>query len=272
MPMKDEFGRQGLSHKHNRVTFPTFSAINHTYKKLPQGYTVGMISEIENLGLKAVLCKAGTAGIANKWLLVESHQRWSEDADLPSAAAKGQNKVTINTSATFTKDELNGGYLWIVGGTGLAEDGAGANTQFRKLLISGNPARSGAASNIAIELAGNLPVNLDTTTDIIVEGNMFAKTGIGTATPSNKALGLNFLVVPADEYYWAIFFGDVPADVGSATVGQTLMKAASGKLAAATSSNERLGRVKHAGAIDIITLDIPGIDPQYSQAVDLPAA
>lgn len=282
MPMKDEFGRTGISHKHNRVTFPTFSNIHATYKKLPDGYTVGMISEIENLGLKAVLCKNGSTALP-KWVLTESNSLWIEDTNLSAAAAKGQNKVEVVTASAITasalpKDSLNGGYLWVTGGEGLVEDGAGNKTGFRKLLIAGNDAGNNTANqSITIYLAGNLRANLNTTTDVIVEQNQYMHAIIGTdGNPTRKVLGETVLPVPTNEYYWAVFYGDMPANAGTAARGARIIKAASGAVQASTAgkllTHEILGRVKHQGTQDIITLDIRGIDLQNSQAVDVPAA
>lgn len=275
--MKSEFGRSGKSHRFNRVTFPSFSDIENTYKSLPDTYTVGMISEIEDLGFKAVLCKNGNTALG-KWLMTESKSRWIEDTNLAATTARRASSVEVVTAAALTaaslpEDSLTGGFLWITGGTGLKEDGAGNKTLFRKLLIAGNDAGNNSANqSITINLAAPLPVALDTTTDVLVEGSAYFNTGAGTTTTANKALGMTVLPVPANEYYWAVFYGDMPTEnaiTGTPAAGNPVGKIAGGGLGKKTASTiisgQILGHVKYQGTQDIVTLDIRGIDLQPTQ-------
>ena len=264
--MRPGFGQTGYSVQNNRVTLPTFSHIEQTYEKLPDGYNTGLIAEIEGLSVKAVLCKNGSTAIA-KWTVAESNIRFIEEANLATDVPQRSKTVSIVTNLTaaaLPEDRLAGGWLWIVGGTGIKDSGA-----YRKLLIAGNEAGDGTGP-IDITLAGGTPVALDNTTDVIVEESNYGNTKIGAATDAHKTVGITPIEIPANEYWWAVFEGDIPAFT---TVGQGLLviKGASGAPTTKTATKETIGRVKYKTTNttmpDIITLFIQGIDVQKSQSV-----
>ena len=105
---------------------------------------------------------------------------------------------------------------------------------------------------------------LDTTTDVIVLSSMFNNTKVGSATLGHKTLGQSLIVIPANEYYWAVFEGDVPANAGSVANGTLVKKGASGAYVAATATANSDGFVKYqtTTTVDIVSLHIQGIDVQ----------
>jgi len=267
--MRANFGRSGHSLRQNRVTLPAVS-LQHTYESIPDGYHIGLQADIESLGVSAVLCKNGGTAL-DKWKLAATHSTTVVDNDLAAATAKGEKTISISTALAATvlsKDVMAGGYLWIVGGTGLPSTGA-----FKKYLLAGNDVGDGTGP-IDFHLESPLEEDLDTTTDVIAIQSYFNNTAVGTAG-RNKVVGVPMVDVPADHYWWAVYKGDMlvqHSETHAVAGAKTqLMPAAAGKVALRDDGGdvvaEIVGFAKYQNAAAnndyvVVTLDISFLDQQ----------
>ena len=254
---------QGMSLSVNRVALPEIESLEETYTNLPSGLELGFIGEVESARLKAVFCRNRSGLTIPKWRCTQGAAVGMIDlsGEIGSEESiRGETEVFINfpaaaTATTHPKDIFEGGDLWIVGGTGLTK-----NHGFRKFPIKGNSAGFGTAGVGRIYLESPMPIELDGSTDVILVNSPFATAQISTDSPILPTLGQTLAEVKDDEYYWAVFEGDVPANVASsASTGLLLAPTSSGGYAAASGAGPEVATFKFKSTQDLITMHVSGI-------------
>lgn len=178
------------------------------------------------------------------------------DSNIPAAVSLGADTFQIAATGV-TEDQYAGGVMFVYGGTG----------QGTRVGIMSNTATVGG--NITIRLVSDLPVALDTTSDVRLIGSLFNNVVEGTDS-RNLALGTAIQAVPANRYFWAgygVTQGIANADIASgANDGTPIIKAATGEFAAQPDTNlkREIGMILQSGAItanDVVSifLNPPGV-------------
>ena len=212
---------EGLSLAVNRVALPAIESFIETYTKLPDDLFLGFPAELE--GLKGVLCRnSGTALAEN---VVAQRQG--------SAVASNS---TVNDSNVFFDAKTGEKTLYIDAASIDADAWADQH-----IYLAGHPlpyiilenAASATISSVddVVEVSLNRPLikNVDSNTTLTRQKNVFDDVVIGAANGS-KALGMTMASVPADDYFWAVYYGRIYKSV-TAAAGDHIIKGASGAFA-----------------------------------------
>lgn len=202
-----------------------------TRKEVELPHALGFPKVFVN-GQEFVLAKNGSTAL-KAGLYVESViTKITEDTITKKAnVLADQVTVTVGTT-TVTKDQFTGGYL-------LVTDNTDTDVEGHTFPIKGNDAGGGTANDtIIVRLATELPIELDTSTDIAIYtspyNNLILGTGGESTTSGNSPRGIPHVEVEANYYFWlqtkrmgaAKIEGAITVD----TEAQGLKAAADGKL------------------------------------------
>ena len=177
-----------------------------TRDEIREPHRVGFPKTFVN-GQKVVLAKNGPLSLA-PGRYVESVLVSLQDVNLPEAASQLSDQVTVTSGTTaVAADAYVDGFLIINGGLGAGH----------LFPVDGNTAGAGSAATdtITVHLGCQLPVALDTTTDIRLISSRYRNVRTGTGT-GDLALGFVPIDVPANDYFWLITEGPTAAIAGEA--------------------------------------------------------
>ena len=245
---------EGLTLENNRVALPAVHDFTEVYADLPFGMWPGFKADLDDR-VHAVLCKNAATALAVNIVIQRRASTYHTDTiydgtDAFFDAEKGENVIYI-VEASVTAD------AW----------------KNRKVYIRGHPfpytIRDNDASATVKTVANVVKITLgqplikaaDRATPLTTQLNIFENVVIGT-TDTAKAIGLTFATVPANNYFWAVYYGRV-LKTATAAAGDHIIKAASGafaKLTLAGSAEDFDAEILgiHEGA-NITFLDISGI-------------
>lgn len=267
-------GRRGQTLSVNRVTLPAISDIDHQYVTIPEdrGIFPGLIADIEDLEVKAILLRNGNTTI-QPYRIVESPEVGGavvEDSLTMTGGSTardvnvGSFTIPIDDTTPRAEDYFKDGTLWVIRGAGSPY----------KIPIKSNTATS--ANEFVITLYQPIQRKLLATgtekSKLVIIPSLYRNIQQGGAN-RNKCMGITrgFAIDP-NNYFWAVYSGETIGELAediaaTATLGVKLQKAANGELAlydtAADVDNEVIARLRQQTAIDesaehraVITMDV----------------
>lgn len=177
-----------------------------TRAELKQPWVVGFPKLFVNGEWYRIMQNGATAiDVANR--LLETVITTIEETNLTKSVDKLENSVKVEVGTTVvTKDQFAGGRLQVKGGTGIAYD----------FPLIGNDAGGGTAGDtILVHLAHEMPIELDTDTDIQIISSPLRNIRVATGSGERK-VGANPTTVESNYYFWGKFKGDTIGQAGAA--------------------------------------------------------
>ena len=184
-----------------------------TRDKINQPHRLGFPKHYVDGGV-AVLAKNGAAQL-NPGLYAETV--YSSVGGLLQSAARVQAKklIVITGVPAVAKDAYKDGRAVIIGGTG-------AGLSF-PVASNGVSAGGNATDTTEFTIGGTLPMDLDTTSNIVVTTSRYDNLRIGTGA-GELAVGFIPVIVPPEEYFWLVREGPIAGRAGEAITGSTAVQ------------------------------------------------
>ena len=188
-----------------------------TREELKQPWVVGFPKIFVTGEWYRIMQNGGTAiAFANQ--LLETVITAFYEVNITKSVDKLESSVTVEVgTTTVTENQFAGGRLQVKSGTGVAYD----------FPIVGNTAGGGTALDTIQVYVTEMPIELDTTTDIQIITSPYRNIRVATAS-GERAVGACPTTIEADAYFWGKFRGD---SIGQASGAMAASSAATIALA-----------------------------------------